>query len=236
MMTPVQGHDSWNDDDNVVVPLVDNDENSTDSALRQRGRQRKQRLRSLEIAMRAEEASSGTTTCLGDSWRFIASIILGSIIVGPLLLKHYRSSSEQTWPSDSLECAHDLGISYSNMWNEIHKAKSFCRESQPSCTCISPLIPKAAVDDLQKPEWSKAFERNVDLAKNANDVDVVLLGDSITEHWQGTSVGRLKYPEIHDVYKDLFQNKQQTGIEGLALGISGDRVSSCDCVCHARAS
>jgi hypothetical protein len=50
-----------------------------------------------------------------------------------------------------------------------------------------------------------------------------LLGDSITEHWQGTSTGKPKHAEIKDVYEELFRNPN--GIKGLALGISGDRVS-----------
>lgn len=224
-----------------VVPLVPNsgeDESTTSdsaAALRKR-RQRnlsRQRLQSLELYLKREEEENASfqTTCFGDSWRFLASVLLASIIVGPLLLTHYRSSasshSTTEWLSsfDSLPCAHSLQISYSTVYDKIAKATSFCQESQPLCSCTSPLVPKAAVDDSQIPQWNEAFQRNVDLVKNISaTVDVVLLGDSITEHWQGTSMGREKYPEINKVYMDLFQNKRTTGVTGLALGISGDRV------------
>jgi hypothetical protein len=69
------------------------------------------------------------------------------------------------------------------------------------------------------------MERNIELIKNETETpDLVLLGDSITEHWQGTSMGKPKHDaEIKDVYEELFRNPN--GIKGLALGISGDRVS-----------
>ena len=67
------------------------------------------------------------------------------------------------------------------------------------------------------------MKRNIELIKNEPETpDVVLLGDSITEHWQGTSTGKPKHEEIKDVYEELFRSPG--GIKGLALGISGDRV------------
>ena len=230
--------DEPEDDDsinNIVVPLVasnDTDASSAaggggDSALRKRRQRSKQRLHSLELAMRAqEEEESSTTTCLGDSWRFVASVLLASVMVAPLLLKHYRSSS--SWPSDLLPCAQDLHISYSATWETMNTATDYCIESRPSCDCTSPLVAKAAVSDSQLTAWNAAFHRNVDLAKNASttttdEPNVVLLGDSITEHWQGTSMGRMAYPDIHRVYQSLFRDKSKNGITGLALGISGDR-------------
>lgn len=231
----MQSQDSWNDDDeeedNVVAPLVVGEiENESTLRMRQRRQTKsRQRLASLELMLRQqEEAEPSQTTCLGDSWRLVASIILATIIVGPLVLKHYRHSSSTFWQaSDSLSCAHDSKISYWNLYNTISSSKTtnYCRDT--CTTCASPLVPKAAVDDSQLPLWNDAFQRNLALVKNTTTApDVVLLGDSITEHWQGTSMGRNKYPEIHQVYQDLFQNKQETGIEGLALGISGDRVST----------
>lgn len=228
---------------NIVVPLVAASSNDTpdesisstavggaDSALRKRRAQRnKQRLHSLEIAMRAqEEEESSTTTCLGDSWRFVASVLLASVMVAPLLLKHYRSSSlSSLWPSDGLPCAQDLQISYSNTWKTMSQAATdYCIESRPSCDCKSPFVPQAAVSESQLTSWNVAFQRNVNLVQNASTADepnVVLLGDSITEHWQGTSMGRMKYPDIHNVYQSLFRDKRKNGITGLALGISGDR-------------
>jgi hypothetical protein len=232
MMTSLQSQDSWNDDDdeeedNVVAPLMAGEiENESTLRRRQQQTKNKQRLASLELMLRQqEEAEPSQTTCLGDSWRLVASIILASIIMGPLVLKHYRPTA--FWQaSDSSSCAKDLDISYWKLYNTISSKKTtnYCQEA--CTTCTSPLVPKAAVDDSQLSLWNEAFQRNLALVKNTTAMpDVVLLGDSITEHWQGTSMGQPKYPEIHQVYQDLFQNKPETGIEGLALGISGDRVS-----------
>lgn len=67
------------------------------------------------------------------------------------------------------------------------------------------------------------MERNIDLIKNETETpDVVLLGDSITEHWQGTSTAKPNHADIKEVYEELF--RKPNGIKGLALGISGDRV------------
>lgn len=75
------------------------------------------------------------------------------------------------------------------------------------------------------------MERNIELIKNdaMNSIthDVVLVGDSITEHWQGTGLSKTNHEDIKEVYDELF--RQPDGIKGLALGISGDRVSY---VCH----
>ena len=60
-------------------------------------------------------------------------------------------------------------------------------------------------------------------------LDVVLLGDSITEHWNGRDSGvfREKDYNVSLVFQKLFQKKNGSSVEGLALGVAGDRVSSC---------
>lgn len=57
-----------------------------------------------------------------------------------------------------------------------------------------------------------------------NDVDVLFLGDSLTEGWLGTSYGR-KHAVVHNVpqvFKSMFSIQDEGLYEGLALGISGD--------------
>lgn len=60
-------------------------------------------------------------------------------------------------------------------------------------------------------------------------LDVVFLGDSITEHWNGRDMGEFREKDQNTslVFQNLFQKqKNHSEIEGLALGIAGDRVSS----------
>jgi lysophospholipase L1-like esterase len=63
---------------------------------------------------------------------------------------------------------------------------------------------------------------------NGRDVDVVLLGDSITEGWRGMSFGQpvpAKKPNIK-VFDKLFHERRGADFEGLALGIAGDRTNN----------
>jgi hypothetical protein len=76
--------------------------------------------------------------------------------------------------------------------------------------------------------WETPWKRNVELAAHATKpLDVVLLGDSITEHWLGTEMGVpvAKRRENAKVFHDLFTKDGGGRVEGLSLGISGDRVS-----------
>lgn len=68
---------------------------------------------------------------------------------------------------------------------------------------------------------------NIKAALNADSVDVVFLGDSITEGWGGTSLGKsVKEKEANaEVFKSLFHLDKGAEFQGLPLGIAGDKVS-----------
>lgn len=136
MMQPLQREDedlledaeqSWVDEEQDALPLITAARNdAADSvSLRQR-RQQRQRLKTLEIAMLAEEDETYYPSCLGDSWRLLASVILASLIAGPMLLRYFRATSP--WPSDSLPCALQYGISYSETFKAMEEATDFCKE------------------------------------------------------------------------------------------------------------
>jgi hypothetical protein len=68
------------------------------------------------------------------------------------------------------------------------------------------------------------------IAANASDLDplqLVLVGGSLTEHWNGLSVGRPvdKRNGIKYVFEVVFTEEGGGKINAVALGISGDRVS-----------
>jgi hypothetical protein len=117
-----------------------------------------------------------------------------------------------------------------------------------SCTCQNPLLPyRPPPSDKYALRWTTAWQRNVALANDAaaaaleegkDQLDVVFLGDSITEHWGvGTELGepRDRWVENTNVFDELFQKtkhkhgtstngKQQEQVNGMALGIAGDKV------------
>jgi len=104
--------------------------------------------------------------------------------------------------------------------------------NNPNCQCAGPLEP---APHNQLSGWKAAFARNLDLvnqSKHDDDTyfDVVMLGDSITEHWLGTDLGykRTDWQGNNRVYQELFGGRRGddddvASIQGLALGIGGDR-------------
>ena len=98
------------------------------------------------------------------------------------------------------------------------------------CHCNDPLHGSKTQQSWIK-AWERTFKRNKELLLPFQNrgLDLLMLGDSIVEHWVGTDqavlvAGKIsaKYAGINQVYKKLFQSKELTG---LALGIGGDRCS-----------
>ena len=96
------------------------------------------------------------------------------------------------------------------------------------CQCKNPMIGKGRQGQRH---WLKTSRENSDSIATIKDTDVVFYGDSITEGWKGTSYGfdnGRKAGNIQ-VFESLFSTKRGGKYEGVAMGISGDRVSSFFC-------
>jgi lysophospholipase L1-like esterase len=161
------------------------------------------------------------------------------------------------WPSNDLVCAKTvLQINFSQLYDQMamNHTANFCTwgpSSNHRCPCSDPTIPNPLNIGQHQDRmmgWNKTFARNLDLvqqeaAKQQRNapLDVVLLGDSITERWVGTQflhpIGRDNSTEYQDIFRQLFNNSNKKGqgerngdptittsVQGLALGISGDRV------------
>jgi hypothetical protein len=77
--------------------------------------------------------------------------------------------------------------------------------------------------------WNATFDRNKGLAAQfGEEYDVVFFGDSITEHWEGTEKGFPvdSWQEVNNVFRKEFTTIGGGRVDGLALGIAGDRVRS----------
>ena len=61
---------------------------------------------------------------------------------------------------------------------------------------------------------------------SSTQYDVVLIGDSITEHLAGTDLNRKSQPweKTFKIFQKMFARSNGGEVEGLALGIGGDRV------------
>lgn len=111
------------------------------------------------------------------------------------------------------------------------------------CSCNNPTQPwdpdTAAGDDEASIEytqlWESAFFHHRARIKNETtlppftDLELVLVGDSLTEHWTGTSIGRTKskYDENAQVFQELLHNNhdKRPYVHTTPFGISGDRCS-----------
>lgn len=133
-----------------------------------------------------------------------------------------------TLPDEITTCP-DL-LFYHELQNDVSQGKSsFCDDMgthQKEClSCQNPTISKKHDDDwIYQKRWDKTLLRNLGLVKQYENaqLDVLLLGDSLTEHWLGTDLGRQnpEYDEAYRVYQQYFQDNATLG---LALGIGGDR-------------
>jgi lysophospholipase L1-like esterase len=94
------------------------------------------------------------------------------------------------------------------------------------CQCRNPTIPVPKTVEF----WQLAFERNQAMAKKrAEDptpLDLVILGDSITEHWMATAGGVVNsaYEEHHRAFQAILTRDGGGIVDALALGIAADRI------------
>lgn len=79
--------------------------------------------------------------------------------------------------------------------------------------------------------WHRTHELNKNSAiaaasKEGGGINVLFLGDSITEGWRGTSYGHtsVRAQEVPKIFHKYF-SKESGKYEGLPIGISGDTVS-----------
>jgi lysophospholipase L1-like esterase len=106
-----------------------------------------------------------------------------------------------------------------------------CVGGGSDCGCPNPVIGSMPQDSgWWNESWQFSNEKNRERIQDTLDqgrkLDVVLLGDSITEHWQGTDLGgeNDEFRGNNDVYNQLF-NSPDSPIQGLALGNGGDRTT-----------
>ena len=103
---------------------------------------------------------------------------------------------------------------------------------EKDCSCLNPMEGKEG----DYPGWRRAHEMNMKMVDesythNKGNWDVVFLGDSIIEEWNGRWLGREgpEWKEIHGVWNELFDPSVTSGgaaMKALALGIAGDHIAN----------
>jgi len=104
---------------------------------------------------------------------------------------------------------------------EGHRCYDIDRNGNQRCTCPDPEKPqsKKAVK-----AWMTHHDAMVYDAKKApNDLDIVFVGDSITERWNGTAaLGTKVIDSTKRAFRKRFTKKYGGKLEGIALGSAGD--------------
>mmetsp|Transcript_1018 Transcript_1018/g.1439 ORF Transcript_1018/g.1439 Transcript_1018/m.1439 type:complete len:267 (-) Transcript_1018:90-890(-) len=97
---------------------------------------------------------------------------------------------------------------------------------QDSCTCPKAFNESPRLDDAEE-QWQLTHQRNLaELTRTMEDgvpLDLIMYGDSITEHLQGTDWTRPadNLQPIRNMFEDMFHS-EDAAYRGLALGIGGD--------------
>ncbi len=124
-----------------------------------------------------------------------------------------------------------------------HKWKWLQGRRSP-CQCDNPLKPLGRQD---RANWEQLHQAHVATAqmhvKKADKIDVLFMGDSITEGWSGKFMGQpapSRLGKSPKVFASLFSKDDGGRYKGLALGISGDKASrvvyGLDTTCFAKDS
>ena len=197
------------DNDDDVVPLV-------------------RRPAYLEISR--DEDDEDDTSCLGNTWKCAASLLLTVILLGPRVYfnvraYHHINSHDPAVPTlletaDNLMCAEKLNISFSKLFEDVKFNRTSLCGDNVLCECTNPTIPLDQ-EARWRSMWYEGLERNKKMAASApQNLDVVFLGDSIFEHWiAGTdlTIPRGNLHGMPELWKSLFEG------HALALALSGDR-------------
>lgn len=110
--------------------------------------------------------------------------------------------------------------------------KKFCEDpsydgrpqQHVECTCADPPTPESWFTNTG---WDDQHDRMVASASTSKALDLVFLGDSITERINGTrSLGRRVLPDNRRVFESHFTKSGGGDLEAIALGSSGDTTNN----------
>lgn len=173
---------------------------------------------------------SALATFISESWYpvyFGAGVLVALMIAAIMLVPgHNRPAPGQ----QTCELQATRNTSWSTLQHVVGNSSDLrCVEPEPwgkPCVCQNPTIGQPS----NVSGWQDAAAKNLDYIENATasnerHLDVVMVGDSIIEHWHGTGMGlpRDRFANNFAVYNQLFNLQAGAQISGLALGIGGDR-------------
>ena len=155
--------------------------------------------------------------------KFSIFCIFCSIILLVLFLSHIVERHQIKYVIDTdysdIKSVYDLSLGKIDHWCFV--------ADDDSCDCEDPLEPMSRGEYKQ---WVKAHKMNVEIVRNAvankDAIDVVFLGETIVEEWNGKSIGRnkTKFEDSRISFQNNFNATLGGDFNGLAFGINGDTV------------
>jgi len=113
-----------------------------------------------------------------------------------------------------------------DLWDRMQELTFAC-ESPSTCRCRDPTQPSITNKGWQG-DWNRTATRNIQVINGHENLDVVFLGDSITEHMIGTEMARL-YPRLADnlaLFEENFRSSEPGSLRGEAMGLGGDKTEN----------
>lgn len=169
---------------------------------------------------------------ISESWYpvyFGAGLLVVLMVAAIMLVPEKKRPGE-----GQLRC--ELKVTHNTSWATLqhlvgNSTELRCVEPEPwgkPCVCQNPTVGQQA----NTTGWQNAAAKNIDYIANATAInerhmDVVIVGDSLVEHWHGTDLGQPleQFANNVAVFDQLFNLQAGAKISGLALGIGGDRCS-----------
>lgn len=104
------------------------------------------RRRALEIAMRHQRRDDEVSSCWGDTWRLMASLLLATALLGPWIVPSVFGGKQRnkgivdptSWPNEA-QCAKDLQVNFTALFDKMTTNNStvFCETEVCLCLHVS---------------------------------------------------------------------------------------------------
>jgi len=138
-------------------------------------------------------------------------------IVAFIAIACFGGREEKLSDFTTVNSIYDLKLSFIHHW---------CLDGTDDCPCEDPL--SAVPSNMNAKSWENTHIMNMKLIEDyvarVPSQDIVFLGDSITEFWNGSNRANPMpaYNKVPAIFKSLFDRSSGAPIDGLALGISAD--------------
>jgi len=202
--------------------------------------QRQQRRKELLIKVAILISFVVIASAMFSSSIFVYEDVKGSHPFHKKIYKTEKKASKFTLPRGYVRSECEVKMTHNRSFMELIDDTEYlddepaCRTEATDCKWLNPTIPAPRNDEntVVSTEWKGAFQFNIHhiqgMIKTRGELDVVLVGDSIVEHWEGKDMGisEVSLRRDHEVFEELFTRHGGGKIDGMAHGIGGDRCAN----------